>query len=105
MSEREMLAEHGTQLVELKPSTVLQAAWEDVRRHARNKEAASLGDCSFEQFAFHRRHVRKAVDALDLLVRAYIEPGIGLSSAKYNTRLLYSNERLLQDAIDLARRE
>lgn len=99
-----MLVEHGTKLMELKPSMVLQAAIEDVRRHARNREAASLNDHSFEQFAFHRRHVRKAVDALDLLVRAYVEPGVGLSSAKYNTRLLYSNERLLRDAIDLARR-
>ena len=105
MSEREMLAEHGTKLMDLKPSTVLQAAAEDLRRHARNKAAALEGDLSFEQFAFHRRHVRKAVDALDLLVRAYIEPGVGQSSAKYNTRLLYSDARLLQDAIDLARSE
>jgi hypothetical protein len=104
MSERTMLAEHGTKLIELKPSTVVQAAEEDIRRHRRNKEAAEDGDLSFEQFAFHRKHVRKAVDALDLLVRAYVEPGVGLSSAKYNTWLLYSSEQLLQDAIDLARR-
>ena len=105
MSEREMLAEYGTKLMELKPSTVLQAAREDVRRHARNKKAALSGDCSYEQFAFHRKHVRKATDALDLLVRAYVEPGVGQASAKYNTRLLYSDAALLQTAIDLARRE
>lgn len=105
MTERAMLAEHGTKLVELKPSIVLQAAEEDIRRHRRNKEAAEDGDMSFEQFAFHRKHVRRAVDALDLLVRAYVEPGVGQSSAKYNTRLLYSDEHLLMAAIDLARRE
>lgn len=103
MSEREMLAEHGTQLIELKPSTVLQAAAEDIRRHARNKEAASLGDASFEHFAFHRKHVRKAEDVESLLVRALMEPGLGLASAKYNTRLLYSDGALLKAAIDLLR--
>jgi hypothetical protein len=105
MSERVMLADHGTKLMELKPSMVVQAAEEDIRKHRRNKEAAQFTGEPYEHFAFHRRHVRKAADALDLLVRAYVEPGVGLSSAKYNTRLLYSDERLLMDAIDLARRE
>ena len=103
MSERNMLAEHGTPLMELKPSTVLQAAAEDIKRHTRNQHAAMLGELSFEHFAFHRKHVRKAVDARDLLIRALMEPGIGLSSAKYNTRLLYGNGALLKAAIELTR--
>ncbi len=103
MSEREMLAEHGTQLMELKPSTVLQAAREDIKRHRRNREAAVMGECSFEHFAFHRMHVRKAADAESLLVRALMEPGLGLASAKYNTRLIYSDGNLLVAAIKLAR--
>lgn len=97
-----MLADHGTKLMELKPSMVVQAAEEDIRRHRRNKQEAEFGG-PFEHFAFHRKHVRKAVDALDLLVRAYVEPGVGQASAKYNTVLLYSDERLLMAAIDLAR--
>jgi hypothetical protein len=105
MSERVMLADHGTKLMELKPSMVVQAAEEDIRRHKRNKEAAQWTGEPYEHFAFHRKHVRKAVDALDLLVRAYVEPGVGQASAKYNTVLLYSDDQLLMAAIDLARRE
>lgn len=99
MSEREMLAEHGTELVKLKPSSVVQAAQADMRRRERNAVEAQTDTPSYEQFAFHRDHVRKAVDPQDLLIRALMEPGRGLASAKYNTRLIYGDAGVLLAAI------
>jgi hypothetical protein len=99
-----MLEDHGTMLMVLKPSSLVQAAQADMRRRARNAETAkTLGTQSYEPFAFHRTHVRKAVDAEDLLVRALMEPGLGRASGKYNTRLIYSNGELLLKAIHLVR--
>lgn len=103
MSEREMLQEHGTEILKLKPSSLLQAAHADLRRRERNAVEAREGGLSYEQFAFHRAHVRKAADAQDLLVRALMEPGRGLASAKYNTRLIYGDGSTLLAAIHLAR--
>src|SRR5678815_1353898 len=100
--EATMLADHGTELMVLKPSSLLQAAEADLKRRARNSDEAQTDAPSYEQFAFHRAHVRKAVDAHDLLVRALMEPGLGASSGKYNTRLIYSNGELLLRAIRLA---
>lgn len=102
--ERNMLAEHGTELMKLKPSSLLQAAEADLKRRRRNAAAAdAFGTASYEQFAFHRSHVRKAMDAEDLLVRALMEPGLGLASGKYNTRLIYGDGGALLEAIYLAR--
>ena len=101
MSDRNMLAEHGTRLMELKPSSLLHAAQADLRRRARNSDKGFGGD-SYEHFAFHRKHVRKAVDVRDLLVRALMEPGLGQASGKYNTRLIYSSGETLLRAIHLA---
>lgn len=97
-----MLAEHGTELMVLKPASLVKAAEADLARRMRNAHEAGGQHPSYEQFAFHRSHVRKAVDAQDLLIRALMEPGLGLASAKYNTRLIYSNGGLLRKAIDLA---
>lgn len=99
MSDRNMLQQYGTELMVLKPASLIQAARADLQRRARNAEERAG---SYEQFAFHRAHVRKAVDAHDLLVRALMEPGLGLASGKYNTRLIYSNGALLLKAIHLS---
>lgn len=103
MSERTMLEDHGTALMILKPSSLVQAAQADMRRRERNASEAQTDNPSYEPFAFHRTHVRKAVDAEDLLVRALMEPGLGRTSGKYNTRLIYSNGELLLKAIHLTR--
>lgn len=103
MTERTMLEDYGTMLMVLKPSSLVAAAQADMRRRARNADEAQTDRPSYEPFAFHRTHVRKAVDAEDLLVRALMEPGLGRASGKYNTRLIYSNGELLVKAIYLAR--
>lgn len=105
MSERDMLQRYGTQVIRLSPNSVLQAARADMRRKIRNAEIGKLafGCDGYEQYAFHRKHVRKAIDAEELLVRALMEPGLGLGSDKYNTRLLYGDGGLLFAAIQLAR--
>jgi hypothetical protein len=99
--DREMLAEHGTKLMELKPSSVLQTAVADLARRGRNAERGEAMEGGYEQYAFHRRHVRRARDPGDLLRRAAEEPGLGQASAKYTTRLLYSDPTLLRAAGDL----
>jgi hypothetical protein len=102
--EREMLSAHGTELMVLKPSSLLGAARADFARKRRNvdRDFAAGG---YEQYAFHRRHVRKAVDEMDLLIRALMDPVPGLESDKFNTRLIYGNAALLLSAIHLIRGE
>lgn len=103
MSEREMLAKYGTLIASLSPANVLQAARADMRRKVRNASAAKFSDPSYEHYAFHRKHVRKAVDAEDLMTRALMDPSLGMTSDKFNTRLLYRDGALLFAAIQLAR--
>lgn len=107
---RNVLADHGTELMVLKPSSVLQAAKADMARRVRNAEIAAertgpswgrYATGPYEHYAFHREHVRKAVDAHDLLARAMADPAPGLSSNKPNTRLLYGDSALLLDAVRL----
>jgi len=109
MKEREMLADHGTQIVKLTPGSVLGAARADMKRKIANaeigKQPFGYSGYGYEHYAFHRRHVRRAVDAADLLARASNEPEAGLTSKKYNTRLLYSDVQLIRAAIELARVE
>lgn len=101
MSERATLAEHGTKIVRLKPASLVQAARADLERKARNANREFGDHDGFEAYAFHRRHVRKSADVCELLKRAKDQIGLGQMSGKYNTRLLYSDESLLQEAIDL----
>ncbi len=99
MNERVMLADHGTELMRLKPSNLVQAAEADIRKRQRNAVEAQTDRPCYEHFAFHRDHVRKATDVQDLLIRALMEPGRGLASSKYNTRLIYADAGTLLAAI------
>jgi hypothetical protein len=99
MSTKSMLAEHGTQLMMLKPCSLLRTAEADLVRRGRN-EATEAG--TYEHYAFHRKHVKKANTAAELISLAAAEPDIGLASAKYNTRLIYSDTELLLAARELA---
>lgn len=103
--DRNVLAEHGTELMTLKPRNILQAAEADIRRHRHNVDEAEMDHPSYEHYAFHRHHVRKAVDAGDLLVRALMDPLPGLWSGKFNTRLIYGNAALLLAAVRIAREQ
>lgn len=101
-----ILQTHGTKLMELKPSSIWQAAMADLKRRERNKNV--VGD--YERYAFHRDHVERAETANDL-IRAAIKdiedaeaaevPVIakGRKSGKANTRLIYSNVELLKAAL------
>src|SRR5216684_5512043 len=109
-----ILDEHGTQLMELKPSSILAAAEEDLRRRARNKiayqdrenEVTTVG---YEQYAFLCCHVHRAKNVQQLLRLAIFdarsEEKAGQRSSKRMTRLIYRWERLLQEAQDLALRQ
>jgi hypothetical protein len=83
----------------LKPQNIVHAAEADLKRKARNKERVLEGDYSYEQYAFHRLHVRKSNTAHDLIKWAIAEPGIGKPSAKRNTRLIYGDMELLTEAM------
>lgn len=99
MSMKNMMAEHGTLLMVLKPSSIVSTAEADLSRRKRNAETDAG---TYEHYAFHRKHVKKAADAAELISLAAAEPGVGLSSAKYNTRLIYSDTDLLLAARELA---
>lgn len=83
----------------LKPQNIVHAAEDDLKRKARNKERVLEGDHNYEQYAFHRLHVRKSNAAHDLIKWAIAEPSIGNASAKRNTRLIYGDTELLTEAM------
>lgn len=86
----------------LKPQNIVQAAEADMKRGARNaKQAAEAKEFSpcYEEYAFHRKHVRKAHSAHDLMVLALMDPAAGEKTEKPNTKLIYGNAGLLLAAI------
>lgn len=111
-----VLASHGTQLMQLKPSSIWAAAMEDLKRREANREDSGRPD-RMQQYAFHRDHIIKAENANDILRAAIADiqrdgelinpdgdsPGRwvskGRASGKATTRLLYSDARLLQAAL------
>lgn len=104
--DRRLLAEHGTELMVLKPTILVQAAQADLKRKQRNADRgerrSQFQGEGYEPYAFHRAHVRKAIDARDLIAKALAEIGLGQASGKDDTRLIYSNEQLLAEAMEIA---
>lgn len=105
----------------LKPQNIVQAAEADLARRSRNVDRAKEPDewmtraeGAMEPYAFHRKHVRAATSALDLINRAISDPGIVLGlmiegeeiegqpkSAKANTVMIYRDTDLLNEARNL----
>lgn len=94
-----VLEEHGTKLMQLKPSMIWRCAMDDLERLKHNRLEKTLIEGDFKHYAFHRRHVLKAESANDILRAAIGEPGLGLASGKRDTRLLYSDVELLKAAL------
>lgn len=86
----------------LKPQNIVQAAEADLARQRRNAEQAKHRDASYEPYAFHRKHVRRAMGVRDLMVLALMDPMVAEKTAKHNTRMIYGDARLLLDAIRIA---
>lgn len=88
----------------LKPQNIIQAAEADMKRAMRNAEQVAISKehaVHYEQYAFHRDHVRRAFDRpLDLMVLALMDPMV--KTAKHNTRMIYGNAQLLVAAIRAA---
>jgi len=100
----DVLEQHGTKLMQLKPSMIWRCAMDDIERRAHNHAVATNGnDGEFKHYAFHRRHVLKASTANDILRAAIAEPGLGQASGKRDTRLLYSDVELLKAALQKRR--
>lgn len=91
------LEQHGTKLMALKPSMIWRCAMDDLDRKKRNKEAGGVADV--EHYAFHRKHVKKAESANDILRAAIADPAPGRNSNKQSTRLLYADVELLKSAL------
>ena len=91
-----VLEEHGTKLMQLKPSMIWKCAMDDLERRQHNSNA---GIADIKHYAFHRRHVLKAETANDILRAAIENPGLGLASGKRDTRLLYSDVELLKASL------
>lgn len=87
----------------LKPQNVLQAADADMRRKELNTDPSRYWP--IEPYAFHRRHVRKAQTAVELVELAVANPKLGEKSAKRDTKLLYGDVDLLKQAAEIAREE
>lgn len=86
----------------LKPQNLIQAAEADLKRATRNAEIAMEakhrgGTGHYEQFAFHRDHVRRADTARELIVLALMNPNI--KTAKPNTKMIYGDATLLFQAV------
>lgn len=107
----DVLEIHGTVIEggDLKPINIVQAAEEDFKRRTRNAERQSgarggVGNPDFEHFAFHRKHVHKANSAVELIELALKFQSIGTESGKKNTRVIYRNAPLLQEALELTKK-
>jgi hypothetical protein len=85
--------------VGLKPQNIVQAAEADLVRKRRNMGEAEMDAPCYEHYAFHRKHVRRAVDAKTLIMLALMDPVV--KTIKPNTLLIYGNARLLVEAIRL----
>lgn len=103
--ERSALLDHGTKAIVLTPSSIVDAAREDLRRHDRNAAAATK-DAEYEHYAFHRRHVAKAVKKnphpRSIIELALAELALGQESGKHWTRVIYSDAELLKKALEAA---
>lgn len=107
-AEKEMLSEHGTELMVLKPSSIWQAAMADIGRRTNNRWDSGP-PAEYQHYAFHRKHVEKAETANDIIRAAIADvegsygkdakPSLGAASGKPQTRLLYSNLDLLRKAL------
>lgn len=92
-------------VVGLTPNSVLMAARADLKRHLRNLDVRlrqhRLGGL-FEEYAFHRDHVRRARDAEELLALALKDRDRGTGCGKRWTRIIYADEDLLWAALSIA---
>jgi hypothetical protein len=102
-SDKRILENHGTQLMELKPSSIWAAAENDLESRRHNigiKSDGTIGwEGTYRQYAFHRDHVLKSETPNDIIRHALAQPGKGQASGKYTTRLIYSNLETLRAAL------
>lgn len=85
----------------LPAGAIIGAAESDLRSAAHNRSPALAPP--YLQYAFHRKHVRGAKSAAELIERALNELKLGASSSKRNTARLYSDEAALRAALAKAR--
>lgn len=83
----------------LRPVNIMQAAEADLKRKTRNLAEADFEDPHYEQYAFHRGHVRRAKSPHDLLILALMDPHAADKTAKANTRMIYADTELLLAAV------
>lgn len=106
MAKYDILEVHGTTVGGLTPGALVTAAEYDMRRRERNVEDSGAGAC--EHYAFHRKHVLRASKAepsdrtMRLITLAIEQREIGIESGKKSTRLIYKDEQLLKEALEMA---
>lgn len=81
----------------LKPQNIVQAAEADLGRSRHNAEEAKFNNPTYEPYAFHRIHARRAVSAHELILLALMDPMV--KTAKPNTKLIYGDAQLLLAAL------
>lgn len=87
----------------LKPQNIVQAAEADMKRAARNARQAAMSkqfSVTYEEYAFHRDHVRRAETSHDLMLLALMNPVV--KTKKANTALIYGNGALLVAALRIS---
>jgi hypothetical protein len=94
-----ILDHHGTKLHQLKPGSIVTAALADLKLARKKREGEAD---RFAPYSFHRRHVGKADDAIDLLRLALEERDIGIASRKRVTRVIYGDAGLIRMALAAA---
>lgn len=94
-ADGEVLRRHGTRLFDLPPGLIVAAAESDMRAARYNGSDAAP---PFQAYAFHRHHVRRAKDALNLIEIAIDDGPRGRKSKKPNTAMIYRARRALKQA-------
>lgn len=91
-----MLQEHGTQLLRLKPSSIVSAAEADLKLRERKKEHTAAPD---EMYSFARKHVNRANSPGHLIALAYFDPNAAVSTDKKSTYVVYNDRDVLKTAL------
>ena len=103
--ERRNLLERGTKAIELKPSSIVAAAKEDIKRCGRNATEGREAGHEYWHYAFHRRHVHRALKAgggpKEIITIALGDLERGRTSGKHWTRVIYKDEALLRQALEV----
>jgi hypothetical protein len=94
MTQSDILREHGTEFMRLKPMNIVQAALADLRLLEKKRLKQADPDA---KYSFARKHVLRARDYRHLIALAYFE--VPPPTDKHSTLVIYGDRNLLRQTL------